>query len=50
MTDLPIYFAWYYVIGMVLMGLFIRFYLRKRRLRKLEPPPSLHTENDDKQA
>ncbi len=47
MTDSPIYFAWYYVVGMVLMALFIRFYYRKKRLKKMEPPPDYSQGNDE---
>ena len=47
MTELPLYFAWYYVLGMVLMALFIRLYLRKRRMRDMEPPPRPPDTEDD---
>ncbi len=36
MKSLLPYYAWFYVIGMVLMALFIRFYLYKKRQRKMK--------------
>lgn len=30
------YFAFFYAIGLILMALFIRFYLRKKKMKQLQ--------------
>lgn len=47
MTDTSIYFAIYYVLGLVLMALFIRFYLRKRKYRQIEKSHPPHYDTDE---
>ena len=34
MIELLPYYALFYVVGLILMGLFVRFYLYKKRLKK----------------
>ncbi len=48
MTDTATYFAIYYVIGLVLMALFIRFFLRKRKMREIEKshPPTFDDDTE----
>lgn len=50
MTDSATYFAWYYVISMVIMALFIRFYYRKKRMRNLEEIIKQRKEQSDQEA
>lgn len=42
MQEHMVYFALYYVLGLLIMALFVRFYLRKRKIKKPTNPIGSH--------
>ncbi len=39
------YFAFFYAIGLILMALFIRFYLRKKKMTQFQNQMDEHAKN-----